>query len=140
MPLTKHQYHDSLYQVTVFCFIFYRYICGLKLWIKSKNYKHHNTEDQCHENAKFYIKLQLQNTALRETNSSQRSKISASLSFILMVLDSPTNKTHAIMFKLGFWLTWTAKSPLFVVYCAYPGWQDILSKFFKSMCKGILQK
>jgi hypothetical protein len=114
--------------------------CGLKLWIKRENYKHHNTDDQCHENVKFYIKLQLQKTVLRETNSSQRSKISASFAFLLIVLSSPTNETHIIMFKLGFWLTWTAKSLLFVVYCAYPGWQDILSKFFKSMYKGILQK
>ena len=110
---------------------------GDLLWIKSKNCKHHNTDDQCNENVKFYIKLQLEKIVLRETNSSQRSKISASFVFLLTVLDSPTNKTHTIMFMLRFWLTWTAKSLIIIVYCAYPGWQDIFSKFFKSMYKGI---
>jgi len=49
----------------------------------------------------IFIKLQLQKTVLRKTNSSQRSKISASFAFLLIVLDSLTNKTHTIMLGWG---------------------------------------
>jgi len=76
--------------------------CGLKLRIKSENYKHNNTDDQCHENAKFCIKLHLKKTVLRETNSSRKSKINTSFAFLLIILHSPTNKTYTIMFNLGF--------------------------------------
>jgi hypothetical protein len=50
--------------------------------------------------AKFYRILQLQKPLLRETSSSQRSKLSESFTLLLIVFNSPTNKTYTILFTI----------------------------------------